>query len=81
MQVHDVSQCVICQEISSESLSKVNAGVTTSKKFSKQYTDDKLVKHLTCQRDNNGKVLIHGKFREDYINQRRLDRCFKNGSC
>ena len=36
MDVYDVFNCVICQETSSESLSKVNVGVTTLIKFSKQ---------------------------------------------
>ena len=64
---------------SSESLSKVNVGVTTLIKFSKQWNNDKVVKHLTCQRDNNGEVLIHSKCRKDYTNQRRLDSFLKKG--
>ena len=51
MDLYDVSQCVICQETSSESLSKVDAGVTTLIKFSKQWNNNKLVIHLTGQRD------------------------------
>ena len=77
MDVYDISQCVICQETNSESLSKVNAGVTTLIKFSKELNNDKLVKNLTSPRDNNGEVLIHSKCRKDYTNQQRLDNCFK----
>ena len=77
MDVYDVLQCVACQETSSESLSKVNVGVTTLIKFSKQWNNDKLVKHLTCQRDNNGEVLIHSKCHKDYTNRRRLDNFLK----
>ena len=66
---------------SSESLSKVNVGVTTLIKFSKQWNNDKVVKHLTCQRGNNGEVLIHSKCRKDYANERRLDSFLKKGGC
>ena len=52
-------------------------GVTTLIKFSKQWNNDKLAKHLTCQKDNNGEVLIHSKCRKDYTNQRRLDSFLK----
>ena len=47
MDVYDVPQCVTCQETSRESLSKVNEGVTTLIKFSKQWNNDKLVKYLS----------------------------------
>ena len=69
--------CVICQETSSESLSKVNVGVTTLIKFSKQWNNDKLLTHLTCQRDNNGDVFINSKCHKDYTNQGRLDSFLK----
>lgn len=77
MDVYDVFNCVICQETSSESSSKVNVGVTTLIKFSKQWNNDKLLKHLTCQRDNNGDVLINSKCHKDYTKQGRLDSFLK----
>ena len=62
--------CVICQETSSENSSKINVGVITLIKFSKQWNNEK-------ERENNGEVLIHSKCRKNYANQRRLNSFLK----